>query len=179
MGQLPDPPTQPYSIFAKAGKHMKKLRRNWSLTKSDISKSLSRINIMKSPQTVNIDEPTQRPKISTPVPITSNYSRSVQDTDNDSDGNSVRNSLYASLELCLAKDDKEKKSSPNLSVKGDKEDKEKRNSLGRKKNWFKRSASMIETQVSQATTPTSTFYVTDVIEVDGAVNGTNNNENNR
>lgn len=50
--QLPEPPgNQIYdltSIAKFAGRHMRKLRRNWSLTKNDITKSLSRITKKKS-----------------------------------------------------------------------------------------------------------------------------------
>ncbi|EFA09747.2 uncharacterized protein Exn [Tribolium castaneum] len=50
--QLPEPPNnQTYvltRLAATAGKHMRKLRRNWSLTKNDISKSLSRMTKRKS-----------------------------------------------------------------------------------------------------------------------------------
>lgn len=50
--QLPEPPNnQTYvltRLAATAGKHMRKLRRNWSLTKNDISKSLSRMTKKKS-----------------------------------------------------------------------------------------------------------------------------------
>ncbi|XP_044260068.1 uncharacterized protein LOC123008342 [Tribolium madens] len=50
--QLPETPNnQTYvltRLAATAGKHMRKLRRNWSLTKNDISKSLSRMTKRKS-----------------------------------------------------------------------------------------------------------------------------------
>lgn len=50
--QLPEPPvSQSYGFtrFAvSAGKHMRRLRRNWSLTKNDITKSLSRMAKRKS-----------------------------------------------------------------------------------------------------------------------------------
>ncbi|KAK5645320.1 hypothetical protein RI129_006620 [Pyrocoelia pectoralis] len=50
--QLPDPPTnQSYGLTrlaVSAGKHMKRLRRNWSLTKNDITKSLTRMTKRKS-----------------------------------------------------------------------------------------------------------------------------------
>lgn len=51
--QLPEPPNNQQTyvltrLAASAGKHMRKLRRNWSLTKNDISKSLSRMTKRKS-----------------------------------------------------------------------------------------------------------------------------------
>ncbi|KAJ3642091.1 hypothetical protein Zmor_024907 [Zophobas morio] len=47
--QLPDPPnSQPYVLTRLAATVKRKLRRNWSLTKSDISKSLSRMTGRKS-----------------------------------------------------------------------------------------------------------------------------------
>lgn len=169
MGQLPDPPNQStqYSLTqlaAKAGKKIEKLRRNWSLTKSDITKSLSRINLIKASniETKNIES---RPKISTPVPL----SNSRTDLDNDSDGNSVRNSLYASVDGNFSRNGIENDDNQI-------QDKEKRNSLGRKKNWlmFRRSTSMI-VENNSPTTPSSTFYITDVINVDATRNETDIN----
>ncbi|XP_017775563.1 PREDICTED: uncharacterized protein LOC108561925 [Nicrophorus vespilloides] len=50
--QLPEPPSNQIYVFTRlavsAGKHMKRLRRNWSLTKNDITKSLSRMTKRKS-----------------------------------------------------------------------------------------------------------------------------------
>lgn len=57
--QLPDVPSSQSYGFSKlavsAGKHMKKLRRNWSLTKNDITKSLSKMARRKSRTSLNAD----------------------------------------------------------------------------------------------------------------------------
>ncbi|KAF5272139.1 hypothetical protein FQA39_LY01221 [Lamprigera yunnana] len=79
--QLPDPPSQSYGLTrlaVSAGKHMKRLRRNWSLTKNDITKSLTRMAKRKSrtdlttdaiPKTPeeNGNPVTSKPQISSPV----------------------------------------------------------------------------------------------------------------
>lgn len=56
--ELPSPPiSQSYGLTrlaVSAGKHMRRLRRNWSLTKNDITKSLSRMAKRKSRTDLNI-----------------------------------------------------------------------------------------------------------------------------
>lgn len=50
--QLPDPPNSQIYVFtrlaATAGKHMKRLKSNWTVTKTDITKSLNRMTKRKS-----------------------------------------------------------------------------------------------------------------------------------
>lgn len=58
--KLPDPPTSQTYVFtrlaASAGKHMKKLKTNWSATKNDFTKSLSRMTKRKSRTDVRCEE---------------------------------------------------------------------------------------------------------------------------
>lgn len=51
--QLPEPPNNQQTyvltrLAASAGKQMKRLRRNWSLTKNDITKTIGRMTKKKS-----------------------------------------------------------------------------------------------------------------------------------
>lgn len=88
--QLPEPPganSASSNIYgftrlaASANKHMKRLRRNWSLTKNDITKSLSRMTKKKS--TTNLSSPSpdstrDRPGASPsqdPPPVPRDYDR--------------------------------------------------------------------------------------------------------
>ncbi|GLV44514.1 Ephexin [Carabus blaptoides fortunei] len=87
--QLPEPPgansgsSNIYGftrLAASANKHMKRLRRNWSLTKNDITKSLSRMTKKKS--TTNLSSPSpDRPGVSPtlePPPVPRDYERPVK-----------------------------------------------------------------------------------------------------
>lgn len=235
--QLPEPPNNSniYSLTqlaVKAGQQMKKLRRNWSLTKNDITKSLSRINLMKSNTNLSQEAPKSDPeakkdKQKVAKPNTVGNSSKMDSQSNISPQNSSYTNVIVSknnftylptspgAQSPLSKSKSPVPSpgsksespvysptQPSRSQKGPKsesptqksesptqksesptqksespflyevEEKEKRNSLGRKKNWlnFRRSASMVEQSNLQngngLSKAQSKFYLTEVIDVD-------------
>lgn len=124
---------------------------------------------MKSTLHLNLDTQktdVNRSKGSKLAPVTPDSSPNVDN----SDANSVRNSLYSSADN-MNPIVKAAENEVNLEEKG------KKNSFSRKKNWlkFRKSASMIEQEnISSPTTPTSTFYVTPTINIDVTTNSDTN-----
>lgn len=146
--QLPDPPNQqPYvltRLAASAGKHMKRLRRNWSLTKSDITKSLSRMTKKKSRTDLTTND-----EVPPPLPLKQNSRPSITITDTTNDTSVLNTKLHDGSAEVETLNERNNKSLPRKSIL----------------SKFKRSMSITNENGGDVTK--STFYVTDAIDVDG------------
>ncbi|KAK4876428.1 hypothetical protein RN001_012850 [Aquatica leii] len=181
--QLPDPPSQSYGLTrlaVSAGKHMKKLRRNWSLTKNDITKSLTRMAKRKSRTDLTNDAMTKsrednnaspastKPQISSPIMCERNSAMlnvAQEFKLRQSDANNVyQNVQYTGKDNTELTENYEKVRTSSLSK-------------SKFLNKFRRSM-LISTESANEITQSlgnktkSTFYLTDPIDVDGQMDVT-------
>ncbi|CAH0556152.1 unnamed protein product [Brassicogethes aeneus] len=154
--QLPEPPNGGQYVLTRlaqsAGKHMKKLRRNWSLTKNDISKSITWMTKRKSRTDLSNMDITLRDEDKSPMSSANTTVTSTADLRYSSVSEN-NNSTYQHVETNGESNEKGK----NASKKGF-------------LNKFRRSMSMSADSATELTSnlnkPKSTFYLTETINVD-------------